>query len=184
MDYVVFARTLIRGVNAARGLALFMNDAMAPLLQTVSDIHFHAASQALRDREQSNQPERELGIAINHLGTVYQAFCALSYPGVYGDDYPRCMAALSSIAICYKSVEECNLMTQYLDRGEQIMQQWCRECRFLYNHGARWERGIEDGGWIGRMLGLKPYNMHRAYMAKHDAAHGEWNLFNAACRQA
>lgn len=182
MDYLVFAGTLIRGFRTAQSLAQLINGSLAPTLNAVGDIHFKAAAQALKDMQISTQPGRELGIAIGHLGAAHQAFDGIQYPSVYGDEYPKCIGALSTIATCYRYSGDFTLMHQYLDLGEQTMLGWCSACRWLYNNGARWERGVEDGGWLGRMLGLKPYNMHREYMARHDAAHGAWNQFKAACR--
>ena len=43
----------------------------------------------------SVHPNRELAIAIGHLGAAYQAFDCIRVPAEDGDDYPKCIAALS-----------------------------------------------------------------------------------------
>lgn len=143
MSFILSIETL-RQVGTIYNVSKFIFSTKS-VIEEIGGNEFKAALHSLDDMSRSNNPERELNMAITHLRSALEHF-ALKSDGLfasYSAMQKRFETALL-ISLCYKFLSEYALCCQYGDSSIKYFSEWLEAYSYCPSGKLHWKEIYYD----------------------------------------
>lgn len=101
MDPITFIRTIAPVISAAPAVKRLLSGEVNAILGAIGSVHFKAAARSLSDAAASNEPRREIEMAIAQLRVAYESQLRGGAAAQKTAYQAACL-----IAVCYRALRE------------------------------------------------------------------------------